>query len=1049
MMESFEETRIGTSHSDKRDLQDVKIHETCLSANCTTLMASKQSFDFGAEIVDTQTVVAERESNIKTNCESIATTATVAVAASSSSDEIPATNIETPLNVVELPTKDNSINEEDDEEDDGEDDGADSYQTDDGLVEEGNEESQEFSGNTNNDVSQDSDDSTSDSDFSDLSGLSDMSGREWKPISARPINWVQKQIHAGANPRDLLSQMLPSNVHPIAPGVNDMMLWRILASMLSEPPRRQKLRYINTFEDVIQLIQQSTNIIVLTGAGVSVSCGIPDFRSSDGIYSRLAKDFPNLPDPQAMFDINYFSSDPRPFFKFAREIYPGQFKPSPCHRFIKLLEEKQKLLRNYTQNIDTLEQVAGIKNVIECHGSFSTASCTKCKVKCTADAIREDIFSQRIPVCRRCQPNVQQSVNASDAVSDADLRQLVENGIMKPDIVFFGEGLPEEFHTVMASDKDKCDLLIVIGSSLKVRPVALIPSSIPASVPQILINREQLHHLEFDVELLGDSDVIINQLCHRLGDDWKEICYDNVVLKESKELLSLEEEDTNDESEEYAQQMLDTDTQSVKSSASTDIALRSAGAYSDSGFESSTSSGMVLAKPVATVANSEANEAIEKIKSTILELNHPLTKTHETNDLVTVNYLEDPQDAEDFENRSFQPFNARVSEPQHHTAYGMHARHLSVDSSKDSGILGDSSNSALISNNIIGTLPPPITNFGDSGGTTTLENLNTATTTCADNTLTTPTTTTTTDTTVETTQETSSELVENKTANVALRRSVKKYRTAAERLLEGTYYAHDTVSAYVFPGAQVSWWSDMADEDEDNDIIGNVYDNEDEDDIDANDGPLSPLLPPSVEAVVVSEITTTSAFAICAKQTLPVVYNKVSHEMNSNATEVQMVGQAAASIANNTTATTTTTTTYACSTTENNTYKCEALTVPTTSAASPQKRACVCPPTLSNNSYANAVTNESSRSNGSSICNSSNSDNEKCVFSPPPIKRKRSTEDNKSFVDVVEPTTDLAKNLTTASSVGAVESSVAVAMKQLSTSTDKTPSPLLATTLQN
>lgn len=1041
MMESFEETHIGTSHSDKRDLHDVKIHETCLSANCTTLMASKQSFDFGAEIVDTQTIAPERENNMKTNCESIATTATVAVAASTSPDEIPAANIETPLNVVELPTKDNCINEEDDEDDDGEDDGADSYQTDDELVEEGNEESQEFSGNTNNDVSQDSDDSTSDSDYSDLSGLSDMSGREWKPISARPINWVQKQIHAGANPRDLLSQMLPSNAHPIAPGVNDMMLWRILASMLSEPPRRQKLRYINTFEDVIQLIQQSTNIIVLTGAGVSVSCGIPDFRSSDGIYSRLAKDFPNLPDPQAMFDINYFSRDPRPFFKFAREIYPGQFKPSPCHRFIKLLEEKQKLLRNYTQNIDTLEQVAGIKNVIECHGSFSTASCTKCKVKCTADAIREDIFSQRIPVCRRCQPNVQQSVNASDAVSDADLRQLVENGIMKPDIVFFGEGLPEEFHTVMASDKDKCDLLIVIGSSLKVRPVALIPSSIPANVPQILINREQLHHLEFDVELLGDSDVIINQLCHHLGDDWKEICYDNVVLKESKELLPLEEEENNDESEEYAQQMLDTDTQSVKSSASTDIALRSAGAYSDSGFESSTSSGMVLAKPVATVANSEANEAIEKIKSTILELNHPLTKTHEASDLETVDYIEDPQDAEDFENRSFQPFNARVSEPQHHTTYGMHARHLSVDSSKDSGILGDSSNSALISNNIVGTLPPPITNFGDSGGTTTLEDLNTATTTCADNTLTTPATT---DTTVETTQEMSNELVENKSTNVALRRSVKKYRTAAERLLEGTYYAHDTVSAYVFPGAQVSWWSDMEDEDEDNDIIGNVYDDEDEDDIDANGGPLSPLLPPSVEAEVVSEITTTSAFAICAKQTLPVVYNKISHEVHSNETEVQIVGQTAATIVNNTP-----TTTYACSTTESSTYKCEAVTVSPTSAPSPQKRACECPPTLSNNSYANAATNESNRSIGGSICNSSNSDNEKCVFSPPPIKRIRSTDDNQTAVNDVEQTTDLVKVLTPASSVGAVESSVAVAMKQLSTSTDNMPSPLVATTLQN
>lgn len=92
-------------------------------------------------------------------------------------------------------------------------------------------------------------------------------------------------------------------------------------------------------------------------------------------------------------------------------------------------------------------------------------------------------------------------------------RKLVASGIMKPDIVFFGEGLPDTFHEAMAVDKSQCDLLLVIGSSLKVRPVALIPSSLPPHVPQILINREPLPHCHFDVELLGDCDVIINHLC--------------------------------------------------------------------------------------------------------------------------------------------------------------------------------------------------------------------------------------------------------------------------------------------------------------------------------------------------------------------------------------------------------------------------------------------------------------------------------------------------------------------------------------------------------
>lgn len=315
-----------------------------------------------------------------------------------------------------------------------------------GLVENDEDEEEEDEDDDEEDNDDDGDDNSdedcsSNSSFSDLSGLSDMSGKEWKPINQRPLNWVQKQIHSGANPRELLWKILPGTAQRIAPDLNDISLWRLLSNVLSEPPRRQKLSYVNTFDDVIELLQKCNNIIVLTGAGVSVSCGIPDFRSSDGIYARLAKDFPDMPDPQAMFDINYFSRDPRPFYRFAREIYPGQFKPSPCHRFIRMLELKQKLLRNYTQNIDTLEQVAGIKNVIECHGSFSTASCTKCKYKCDANSIREDIFTQHIPVCPRCQPTVKQSVNASEAVSEQDLAQLVENGIMKPDIVFFGEGI--------------------------------------------------------------------------------------------------------------------------------------------------------------------------------------------------------------------------------------------------------------------------------------------------------------------------------------------------------------------------------------------------------------------------------------------------------------------------------------------------------------------------------------------------------------------------------------------------------------------------------
>ena len=106
--------------------------------------------------------------------------------------------------------------------------------------------------------------------------------------------------------------------------------------------------------------------------------------------------------------MDFFLTNQKPFYTFAHEVYPGNFQPSPCHRFIAAMEQSGKLLRferlnprnydlflrNYTQNIDTLEQVAGINNVIECHGSFRTATCTLCDYKVTCDDIKPQIMAQ-------------------------------------------------------------------------------------------------------------------------------------------------------------------------------------------------------------------------------------------------------------------------------------------------------------------------------------------------------------------------------------------------------------------------------------------------------------------------------------------------------------------------------------------------------------------------------------------------------------------------------------------------------------------------------
>lgn len=317
---------------------------------------------------------------------------------------------------------------------------------------------------------------------------------------------------AGLTARQIMSIVAPN--YYIPPDIPDTDIMRVLASIIEpELPKRKKLREHNTIEDAVNLIRSSRKILVVSGAGISTSAGLPDFRSRNGIYVQIHEQHPDLSDPKSIFDIDYFRKNPLPFYQFAKALFPGQFQPTVGHQFIRCLEEHDKLLRNYTQNIDTLEKQAGIKRVVECHGSFATASCTSCRYSIDGMAIREDVFQQSVPKCPRC---------ASLPTGPQDCL-----GVMKPDIVFFGEPLGKEFHDSLDLDKENTDLVIVIGSSLKVRPVAMIPRAVPPSTPQILINREPLDHMSFDIELLGDCDQIVQELCIRLGEGWTRICQPN------------------------------------------------------------------------------------------------------------------------------------------------------------------------------------------------------------------------------------------------------------------------------------------------------------------------------------------------------------------------------------------------------------------------------------------------------------------------------------------------------------------------------------------
>ncbi|GMI01109.1 hypothetical protein TrST_g9330 [Triparma strigata] len=272
-----------------------------------------------------------------------------------------------------------------------------------------------------------------------------------------------------------------------------------------------------------------SKILVLTGAGISVAAGIPDFRTAGtGLYSNLEKY--NLPHPTAVFDIDFYKDNPAPFVMLASEIWPGNHLPTKTHAFIKLLSDKGILLRNYTQNIDGLEVLGGVpeEKVIECHGHFRTASCTSCGSPMDVSLVSKSIIEDGVPpVCAKC------------------------GGIGKPDIVFFGEDLPSVFHGNINRDVKEADMIIVMGTSLQVQPVAGIPDYVSSKVPRLLFNREHVGNFDTseynyrDIFEAGNCDDGVENFCEMIG--WGEelrTCYENAEgrRKLREEKITSEEE---------------------------------------------------------------------------------------------------------------------------------------------------------------------------------------------------------------------------------------------------------------------------------------------------------------------------------------------------------------------------------------------------------------------------------------------------------------------------------------------------------------------------
>lgn len=241
------------------------------------------------------------------------------------------------------------------------------------------------------------------------------------------------------------------------------------------------------------------NVVVVAGAGISTASGIPDFRTpGTGLYANLEKY--NIPYPEAIFNIDYFSNDPQPFFSLAKALYPGSHRPNYIHYFIRTLHHKGLLLRMYTQNIDGLEKLCGIPDdkLVEAHGSFATASCHLCYTSYPAEEAKHAIMSDNVPTCSFCAATV------------------------KPDVVFFGEDLPQKYflHT---QDFPKADLLIIMGTSLQIEPFASLVNTVRSTVPRLLLNRHAVGPFEKvplrrgDHMELGDLEHTVRRFAEMLG----------------------------------------------------------------------------------------------------------------------------------------------------------------------------------------------------------------------------------------------------------------------------------------------------------------------------------------------------------------------------------------------------------------------------------------------------------------------------------------------------------------------------------------------------
>lgn len=188
-------------------------------------------------------------------------------------------------------------------------------------------------------------------------------------------------------------------------------------------------------------LQTAQKAVVLTGAGISTASGIPDFRGSGGLYSKIS---------QRTFEIDFFNDYPADYYRVAVEfIHPlADKEPNAGHILLSRLESAGLIRAVITQNIDGLHRKAGSKNVVEFHGNVTDFVCTACDKLFVRPFIDEQICTRQVPMCDAC------------------------GSLIRPAIVFFGDPIPFDAIDESTTLANTSDLFIVMGSSLEVNPAA-------------------------------------------------------------------------------------------------------------------------------------------------------------------------------------------------------------------------------------------------------------------------------------------------------------------------------------------------------------------------------------------------------------------------------------------------------------------------------------------------------------------------------------------------------------------------------------------------